>query len=503
MQKIFNTQQIKRCDEFTINHEPILGIDLMERAATALFDSLMEICSEAAFEVYCGQGNNGGDGLALSRLLLQSGKKVKTFVIAEKDKGSNDFETNLKRLLSIKEAQIIYLKQENNFINPEDNSVIIDALLGTGLKHSAQGVYKEAIKHINSFNNFTLAVDCPSGLMCDIPIETDATVVCANITFSFQFVKTSFLLPEYSRYTGKVKVLDIGLHRDFIEQEPCNLFYTDKLLLTDILPERSKFSHKGNYGHALLLAGSAGKFGAALLASKACLKTGVGLLTLHSSAAIEGALNSYVPSAMFSADEHQEYISELPDLANYNVIAAGCGMGKSERTAKVIKLLIQQCNTALVLDADAINILSENKTWLSFLPPETILTPHPKEFERLCGKWRNSFERIQMQKDFSVKYNCYVVFKGANTCISTPGGNCYFNSTGNPGMAKGGSGDVLTGIIAALLAQNVNKSMACVGAVYLHGLAGDVAMKNYGQIGMLAEDLINCISEALDIMSQQ
>jgi len=496
MQKIFTTAQIRLCDSYTIANEPIASIELMERAAKAIFNYLNDVIVTDCFEVYCGQGNNGGDGLAVARMLASVNKKVKVYIIKEKEKGSLDYDLNFEQLKKIKQVECIEIISKIDLINPERDVIIIDALLGTGLKQMAKGLTKDAIDFLNEQKNEKIAIDIPSGLLCDEPALEGSSIVKATVTLSFQFMKLAFLFPENYQYTGKIKLLDIGLSQQFIIEEKTKHYFTDQEGMGLLMPSRQHFAHKGNFGHALLLAGSNGKNGAALLAAKAGLKSGAGLLTVHSGNNLQNALNCYLPSAMFNADTHKDFISELPDLSRYTAVGIGCGIGNEVETSAVLKLLIQQCKVPLVIDADALNILAENKTWLSFLPPSSILTPHPKEFERLCGKWSNSFERLQLQKDFSSKYNCYVVFKGAYTCISTPLGNCYFNSTGNAGMAKGGSGDVLTGIITALLAQGIHQAEACILGVYVHGLAGDMAQQKLGQVSMLPEDLIDNLGEA-------
>jgi NAD(P)H-hydrate epimerase len=468
----------------------------MERAAKAIFNYLNDVIVTDCFEVYCGQGNNGGDGLAVARMLASVNKKVKVYIIKEKEKGSLDYDLNFEQLKKIKQVECIEIISKIDLINPERDVIIIDALLGTGLKQMAKGLTKDAIDFLNEQKNEKIAIDIPSGLLCDEPALEGSSIVKATVTLSFQFMKLAFLFPENYQYTGKIKLLDIGLSQQFIIEEKTKHYFTDQEGMGLLMPSRQHFAHKGNFGHALLLAGSNGKNGAALLAAKAGLKSGAGLLTVHSGNNLQNALNCYLPSAMFNADTHKDFISELPDLSRYTAVGIGCGIGNEVETSAVLKLLIQQCKVPLVIDADALNILAENKTWLSFLPPSSILTPHPKEFERLCGKWSNSFERLQLQKDFSSKYNCYVVFKGAYTCISTPLGNCYFNSTGNAGMAKGGSGDVLTGIITALLAQGIHQAEACILGVYVHGLAGDMAQQKLGQVSMLPEDLIDNLGEA-------
>ncbi len=497
MQKIFHAAQIKQCDAYTIAHEPIVSVDLMERAARGLCNYIKEHMQASAYAIYCGQGNNGGDGLALARMLHEENKKVSVFIVREKEKGSHDFEINLQRLQAIANISVNFISEVNELETPSNDAVLIDALLGTGINGTPKGLTKDVIHFINKCRHDVIAVDLPSGLLCDAPVTDKSTVVRANITLSFQFYKLAFLLPENDEFIGKTVIIPISLSEQFIQNEASKLFMPDIKSIASMLPKRSKVSHKGNFGHVLLIAGSEGKYGAALLAAKACLRSGVGLLTVHSSNGLETPLNIALPSAMFSSGSNDQYVKNIPDLDKYNSIAIGCGIGTHSDTQKALKLLIQESKIPLILDADALNILSENKTWLSFLPPESILTPHHKEFERLVGKWDNSYERIKLQKEFSLKYHCYIVFKGAYTCISSPSGNCYFNSTGNPGMAKAGSGDTLLGIIAACVANSSSILEACISAVYIHGLAGDMAQERFGERSMLPEDLIETIGTAI------
>ena len=269
-----------------------------------------------------------------------------------------------------------------------------------------------------------------------------------------------------------------------------------KTCVVPIIKKRRKFSHKGTFGHALLIAGSYGKMGAALLAAEACLRSGVGLLHVHIPKVGYQIMQTALPEAMISLDRYDNYFSEVPDLGLYNAVGIGPGLGTEHQSQMALKLLIQEFTAPMVFDADALNILSENPTWLAFLPAGSILTPHPQEFERLVGKWDNDFEKLEKQRDFAKRHNLYVVLKGAHTSISTPDGNCYFNSTGNPGMATAGSGDVLTGIITGLLAQGYTPGQAAVLGVYLHGLAGDIAAKKFGQEAMIAGDMVKLLGKA-------
>ena len=503
MHKIYSRTQIKSWDAYTIANEPIASIDLMERAANEIAKVILNDFEKIKnFEIYCGQGNNGGDGLAVARILAFNKKNIKVHIVGEKEIGTPDFELNLQRLKSIETVTVKTIKHKSDLCAAIDGTIIIDAIIGTGLKGATNGLIKETIDFINALKSPIVAIDVPSGLLCDEPLAANTSVVRATTTLTFQCLKLAFLFSENQQYCGKVRMLNIGLSPAFEDLEKTKNYYASKESVREMIPRRNMFSHKGNNGHALLLCGSEGKFGAALLAAKACLRSGAGLLTVHSAGNLELALNSFLPSAMFSSDISKVNISQLPDLRRYTAVAFGCGVGFEKESCQALKLLIQQCNVPIVLDADALTILSENKTWLSFLPPGTILTPHPKEFERLFGKWNNGFERLQMQKEYSEKYNCYIVFKGAYTCVSAPNGICYFNTTGNPGMAKGGSGDALTGVITALLAQGLPMVDACIARVYIHGLAGDYAKQGFGELSMLPEDLIEHLGAAFNSINE-
>jgi NAD(P)H-hydrate epimerase len=267
----------------------------------------------------------------------------------------------------------------------------------------------------------------------------------------------------------------------------------------DIKPmmhKRRKYDHKGTFGHALLIAGSYGKMGAAILTAKACLRSGVGLVHAHIPKAGYEIMQTAVPEAMLSMDRYDHYFSALPELDMYHAVGAGPGLGMEKQSQMALKLLIQECQQNMVFDADALNILAENKTWLPFLPQGTILTPHPKEFQRLAGHWKDDFEKLDILRNFCSKYHVYLVLKGAHTATCFPDGKIYFNSTGNPGMATAGSGDVLTGMITGLLAQGYTPGQAAVIGVFIHGLAGDLAMKEKGMESLIAGDIIEHLGRA-------
>lgn len=493
--KIPDIKTARLADAYTIENEPISSVDLMERAATQAYFWLMRNLKskEVSIKIFCGMGNNGGDGLVLARLLATQDIYAQVFVLHVSDNFSHDCEVNYERLKAIPEVPMYGIFSKDDFPKIDDNDIIIDALFGSGLNRPLEGVAAELVQHLNDNHAIRIAIDIASGLNGDsIGIPTNP-IVRADYTLSMQFPKMAFLYPENEPFVGKWEVMDIKIHPDYIENVETANFYTTLDIVKPLIHKRGKHSHKGTYGHALLVAGSTGKTGAALLASEACMRSGVGLLTTHLPKSAVLPLQVYLPEAMISVDHSNDCFSQGLDLQSYNAVGAGPGLGKAEETAVALKHLLQEVKVPLVLDADALNIISENKTWLSFLPERTILTPHPKEFERLFGKTDNSQQRIEHQREMSVKHNIIIVLKGANTSITFPNGNCFFNSTGNPGMATAGSGDVLTGIILSLLAQRYTPEESAIIGVFMHGMAGDKAAAERGMEAMIAGDIIKAL----------
>ncbi|MBE0639060.1 MAG: NAD(P)H-hydrate dehydratase [Bacteroidales bacterium] len=496
--KILPVELIREADAYTIKNEPIASIDLMERAATQCYKWIRKRVDRAKMiNIFCGPGNNGGDGLVVARLLTRNGFKVKTFILLFSEKFSDDFAINLQRLESAGETEIIKLKEHEALPEIMAGSMVIDAIFGSGLSKPVTGFPAKVIQHINRSLVTTISIDIPSGLFTDNHSATNGgAIIEADFTLTFQFPKLSFLFPENEQFVGKWHVLPIGLSEEFTEKLALNNFTVDREDAISRLRTRSRVAHKGHFGHALFIAGGYGKMGAAVLGAKAVLRAGAGLVTAHIPKSGYSILQTSAPEAMVSIDENELHFSKHPDLSPYNAIGLGPGLGVAKETQQAVKLLIQNTGVPLLLDADALNILAENKTWISFLPQKSILTPHPKEFERLFGKTHNEFERNKQQREFSVLHHVYIVLKGANTCISTPEGKCFFNTTGNPGMATGGSGDVLTGIILGLLAQNYHPQQACILGVYLHGLAGDMAARKYSREAMIAGDIIGSLGKS-------
>jgi ADP-dependent NAD(P)H-hydrate dehydratase / NAD(P)H-hydrate epimerase len=493
MIKILSAKQIKELDQMTIREEPVTSIDLMERASrifvtwfTERFNALKKV------GIICGTGNNGGDGLAIARMLKDWGYQVKVWVVRGTVPESEDFTQNLSRLGE--QVRIFEINSEADQGLFHDRDILLDAVFGYGLSRAAEGIYAQVINCINSSNSIRIAIDMPSGLLADGP--SSDPIVKAHYTLSFQLPKLSFFFPDCYQYTGEWTLLDIGLHKNFIHAAQSEHFYLSIKGVKKIFRTRSRFDHKGTFGHALLIAGSFGKMGASVLSGEAVLRTGAGLLTIYAPKCGYTILQSSLPEAMVVTDPQEELLSEPPDMSKATVIGIGPGIGTKSETVKMLRKVLENFKSPVVIDADALNILAANRDLLHLIPAGSILSPHPKEFERLSGIWKNDFERLDKQKKLAAELKSVIVLKGAFTSIATPEGQVYFNSTGNPGMATGGTGDVLTGILTGFLAQGYSSTEAAILGVYIHGLAGDLAVLELGMESLIASDLIKFLPAA-------
>ena len=488
--KILSASQIREADRYTIENEPISSVDLMERAATALFEYLQpRLDPRKKTAIVCGTGNNGGDGLVLARLMYEHQYSVDVFEVGLGQK-SDDYKINESRLplplQPVGSADLITY------------DVIIDAIFGSGLNREVTGAPAEVITEINASPAQVISVDIPSGLFSDKPAGQGA-IVRADYTLTFQVPRLVFMLPEYAIYLGEWEVLDIGLHDDYLTSVTTPDYFLDQLLITSMVHAREKFSHKGTFGRALLIAGSYGKMGAAVLAARAALRSGLGLLTVYIPRAGYSILQTAVPEAMVLVDDGDHFISGIPD-GTFDVIGIGPGIGQDQQTHFALEEMLRRTDQPMVLDADALNILAVEPRFMELLPAASILTPHPGEFERLAGGWSDDFERLEKQRSYAQENNCIIVLKGAHTSIAMPDGSVYFNATGNPGMATAGSGDVLTGIITGFLSQGYSPHEAACLGVYLHGLAGDIAADELSESALIAGDLIDYLPFAMKLI---
>jgi len=497
--KILKTKQAKEADEYTIKNEPISSTDLMERAATRATEWILENFAEQdEYHIFCGTGNNGGDGLVISRKLKEAGKKINVYIVEFSNKFSDDFQINYDKLKN--KTKITHIKQVGDFPMLAENIVIIDAIFGSGLTRPVVGFAGEIINKINKIKGKAIiSIDIPSGLFGEENHQfPEQNIIEANYTLTFEFPFISFFLAENEQYVGEVILIPIGISSEIVKKLETNFYLLEEEEIYSLIKPRKKYSHKGTYGHALLLAGSYGMTGAAVLSARAAHRTGLGLLTAHLPSACVDIMQISSPETIIDIDADKYVSTKVKGLSKYNAIAVGPAIGTGNRSSELLlKLLKNPENKAYIFDADAITILAKNKKLFDKIPPKSILTPHPKEFERLVGKSQNHYKRLMEQRKFSVRYNVIVVLKGANTTISTPDGKVFVNPTGNPGMATAGSGDVLTGIILGLLAQGYPPEKAAKIGVFIHGMAGDIAAEDIGQYSLIASDIVDYLPYAL------
>ena len=504
MKKLFETSKIKEIDQYTITHEPIDSIDLVERAATVFTN---EFCRRYASRqnrvyVFAGQGNNGADALAVARMLIEKGYNVFTYLINPSNMLSEDGEINKRRLKDVGHQQFTEVVGAFSPPKLEAQDLVIDGLFGSGLNRPLEKGFAAMVNYINNSEATIVSIDVPSGLFGEDNRENNPNhIIQADLTLTFEFPKLSFLLPENVVYVGEWKVLPIGLHPDALlkTKTPYGLI-TDEDIVS-LIRTRERFSHKGDFGHALLIAGSAGKMGAAVLSAKGCMRSGAGLLTVHLPGRGEVVMQTALPEAMVEVDRNTDHVTELSDISAYDAVGIGPGLGKAGGTKVILeKLLHTAIGKPLVLDADALNIIAENSELLHNLPEGTVITPHPGEFDRLAGTSESAYERMQKARSIAAEQKICIVLKGAYTAVCTPTGKVFFNTSGNPGMATAGSGDVLTGIILGLLAQGYRPEEASVIGVYIHGFAGNLAAANLSEESMIAGDIVMMLGKAFKQM---
>lgn len=492
--KLFSASQVKEWDLFSMREQQASSDTLMERAAGACYHwlSINGFTDGRRIRICCGKGNNGGDGLALARILLQHNSNVTVYVLETGKPGSEDFQLNLLRFHQVS-SDIHFIQSDAYFPVIGPGEIVIDALFGSGLRMPLQETAARLVSHINNSPGTIISIDIPSGLFVD-KSSVGNTIIQAAHTLSLQSAKIAFLFAENDRYVGTFHILPIGLSRSFEEITNTPFEIIEEELIRNLIKPRNKFSHKGNFGHAALVAGSYGMMGAALLAAKACLYSGVGKLTNYIPACGYTILQSHAPEAMCKT-AGQNFISGFEhDLCMHDSIGIGPGLGHEPATVIALETILKTPGKYFVLDADALNIIGAEKKMS--IPAGSVITPHPKEFERLFGKAENDFHRLELAIKKSAELDIYIILKGHYTAVITPKEKVYFNSTGNAGMAKAGMGDALTGLITGLLAQGYPLPEAALIGIYLHGLAGDIASLKTGKQALQANYLINCLSDA-------
>lgn len=501
--KILTTAQVREADLATILREPISSVDLMERAASRCADWIVQQAagklpgfSSKSVQLFCGTGNNGGDGLVIARQLHQQGLAVETYVCRYSTTTSEEFDINATRLTDLG-LPLNEIRTEADIPTINPGGVVVDALLGSGLSRPLEGIAASLVAAINEVPAMVVAIDLPSGLFGEDNRENDRkNTIKANFTLTFELPKLALLFPDNAPYVGNWQVLSIGLDTEFIAEAPTQTHYLTAPMLQPLMQPRPRYAHKGSFGHVALLVGSEGKMGAAVLATRAAVRSGAGLVTVQCPGVGYSILQTAVPEAMVERDSDAQKLTIPPPSLSGKTWGIGPGIGTDKETAHVLKRVIQDAEGPVVFDADALNLLAQNPTWLQFLPSRSILTPHPGEFKRLVGETDAGYDRHKALLKFAQKHRVYVILKGAHTTIAAPDGDVFFNATGNPGMATGGMGDVLTGLLTGLLAQGYSPKATCILGVFLHGLAGDLAAEEIGWEALIASDVVEHLGKA-------
>ena len=472
----------------------------MERAAKTITRAIMdEWTDRTPMVIFAGPGNNGGDALAVARLLAEENYKVSVYLFNIHNKLSDDCAANKQRLIDSKRVGH-FTEVTLNFDPPEltEDMVVIDGLFGSGLNKPLIGGFASLVKYINQCPAKVVSIDIPSGLMCeDNTYNIHSNIIRADLTLTLQQKKLSMMMADCQKYIGRLRVLDIRLSKEYIDKTEANCRILEEQDVRRLLMPRDDFAHKGAMGNALIIAGSYGMAGAAVLATKACLRSGVGKVTVHTPRRNYLAMQTAVPEAVMQMDHEETYFSESVDSTDFDALGIGPGLGLVENTAIALIGQIRRTSCPIVADADALNILANHQAWMQQLPSGIIMTPHPKEFDRMAGSTSNNdYERLIRAQQMAEHIKGYIILKGHHSALCMPDGHIVFNATGNSGMATAGSGDVLTGILTALLARGYDKGTACQLGMYLHGLAGDLAAKEVGKESLVASDIIQFLPKA-------
>ncbi len=504
--KLFTSEQIHELDRYTIEHEPISSIDLMERAADEITEAISIRWDESTpMVVFAGPGNNGGDALAVARMLKQRGYDVLVFLFNVSGKLSQDCQENLNRLRA--KCPEILREVTKEFEPPHLNSdaLIIDGLFGSGVNKPLTGGFAAVVKYINQSEATVVSIDMPSGLMTeDNAFNVKANIVNADLTLTLGMKKISMLMADNQQYLGEVRVLNIGLSEEYADVTSSRYTVLEEEDITNLLKRRSDFAHKGSMGHALLVTGSHGMAGAAILASRACLRSGTGKVTVHTPRCNCDIMQISVPEAVVELDRSDDIFEQATDANMYSAMGIGPGLGTAENTAIALMTQIRSTRVPMVVDADALNILAYHRAWLQQLPDGMIFTPHPKEMDRLLDMPpADDFDRLSKASEMAQRLRIYIILKGHYSALCLPNGNIVFNSTGNAGMATAGSGDVLTGVITSLLARGYNEEEAAKLGMYIHGLAGDLAMQETGMESLIASDIIDHLPQAFRVLGME
>lgn len=498
--KIFSSKNIKDLDKATCEAQQIDSLTLMERAANAAAKEISDrFLPSRHIVAMAGPGNNGGDTLAICRILAEQGfSNIEVFLFNVKGELSADCQAQKEKISQIESIKLNEIT--SSFYPPHlsENDVIIDGLFGSGLRKPLSGGFASVARHINESGAYVISIDIPSGLSGEWNADSKyRDMVHANLTLTFQFPKLSFFFSEHSDILGQWKRLDIDIDQKAMKKMPSDWLLIESRTVRPLLHPRNPFAGKRDFGSAMLFAGSMGMMGAAVLCARATLKCGAGLATVHAPRTAMTILQTAVPEAMFEPDRNERIISDMSLHHTHQAVAAGPGIGTGEATINALESLLKTCKAPLVLDADALNCIVKRPALLSMLPARTVITPHIGEFDRLFGEHSSSEQRLKKAIEMARHYNIVIVLKSHFTMIVRPTGKVYFNSTGNPGMATAGAGDVLTGVIAAFMAQGYQPEHAATIGVFVHGLAGDIATEEIGECGVVASDISDRLGRAI------
>ena len=500
--KIFTSKDISEIDRYTIAHEGVSSWELMERAASSIAKVIMERwLPKQRIVIFAGPGNNGGDALAVARLIADQGYSSEVFLFNTKSSLSPDCLKNRNMLKDSENVIFTEVKQSFDFPDLSETDVVVDGLFGNGLKERLVGGYVSIIKNINESGAFVISIDIPSGLFGETNYYTIlSNVIHANLTLSIQFPRLSFFYKENAQCIGEWRTIDIGLSRTAMHNTPSNYYLIDSVAVKEALKSRPTFGDKNDFGRIYIAAGSLGMVGASVICTKAALRTGVGVVTTHTPSCGYLPMQIAVPEAIVDTDDDNCHITKIEPHPKASAVAIGPGIGTEKETINALGTFLKRAKKPVILDADALNCIAKVSMLISDIPMNSILTPNEAEFDRLFGDSFSEEERVKKAVDVAFKKKIIIILKGHYTKVIRPDGKVYINTSGNSGMATAGSGDALTGIIAALIGQGYSPCAAATIGVHIHGLAGDLAKKRHSEFGVIASDIVDNIGKAFKLI---
>ncbi|MBR5899133.1 MAG: NAD(P)H-hydrate dehydratase [Muribaculaceae bacterium] len=498
--KIFTTENIREIDRYTIEKEGVSSLELIEQVARGVACEIMSRWRpNKRIAIFAGSGNNGADALATARMLIEEGYRPEVFLFnIGGNRLSGDCIIMRNRLLEMNYSQFVEVRGSFSFPDLNRSHVVIDGLFGSGLREPLTGGFMSLVRYINESGATVVSIDVPSGMFCDWNRGSiNRNIIHAHLTLAVQFPRLAFFIGDNADLVGEWKLLDIDLSEEKVRNTPSDYYLVEKEDVRRVLRPRRDFTSKADYGSAMIIAGSYGMMGAAVLAARGALRGGAGKVSVHSARYGYTVMQASVPEALFDADNHETIVTNMLMRRSYSSIAIGPGIGTNENTVKALGAFLASSKQPVVLDADALNCIALQPTLLNHIPSLSVITPHEAEFDRLFGIQPNAESRLIKALEMSKHYNIIIVLKGYYTAVVRPDGRVYFNSSGNPAMATAGSGDVLTGVIAAFIAQGYNPEISALLAVYVHGVAGDIAAEEHGQYGVTAGDIADNIGKAI------